>query len=103
MKMHSGSRVACLVCFLVALRVFAEPAHNGSPATSKGVVPTGTRTLRIAIVQMRSVDHDIDGNLKRASEFAEKAAARGAKLVLVAGVRVLPERNSQTCAPSALR
>jgi len=31
---------------------------------------------------MRSVDHDIDGNLKRASEFAEKAAARGAKLVL---------------------
>ena len=82
MKMHSGSRVACVVCFLVALRVFADPAHNGSPATSKGVAPTGTRTLRIAIVQMRSVDHDIDGNLKRASEFAEKAAARGAKLVL---------------------
>src|SRR5215467_12565068 len=82
MKMHSGSRVACVVCFLVALRVFADPAHNGSPATSKGVAPTGTRTLRIAIVQMRSVDHDIDGNLKRASEFAEKATAQGAQLVL---------------------
>src|SRR5215470_12468105 len=40
------------------------------------------RSLRIAVVQMQSGDHDIDGNLKRASAFAEKAAAQGAHLVL---------------------
>jgi N-carbamoylputrescine amidase len=38
--------------------------------------------LRIAVVQMYSRDHDIEGNLERATWFAEKAAARGAKLVL---------------------
>jgi len=34
------------------------------------------------VVQMESADHDIDGNLKRATAFAEKAAAQGARLVL---------------------
>lgn len=82
MKMRSGSRVVLLLSFLVALGVFAAPADNGSSASSKGVVPSGTRALRIAIVQMRSLDHDIDGNLKRATEFAEEATAQGAKLVL---------------------
>jgi N-carbamoylputrescine amidase len=82
MKTQSISHVVRLLCFFVALGVPAEPAHNGSTATSKGVVPTGTRTLRIAIVQMRSLDHEIDGNLKRAAEFAEKATAQGAQLVL---------------------
>ena len=80
--MRSGSRVVLLLWLLVALGVFSAPADNGSSATSKRVVPNGTRTLRIAIVQMRSLDHDIDGNLKRATEFAEKATAQGAKLVL---------------------
>ena len=82
MKMRSGSRVVLLLWLLVALGVFPAPADNGSSATSKLVVPNGTRTLRIAIVQMRSLDHDIDGNLKRATEFAEKATAQGAKLVI---------------------
>ena len=40
------------------------------------------RSLRIAVVQMESHSHDIDGNLKRATTFAEEAAARGATLVL---------------------
>jgi len=31
---------------------------------------------------MQSADHDIDGNLKRATVFAEKAAEQGARLVL---------------------
>ena len=40
------------------------------------------RTLRIAAVQMASFDHDIDGNLRRATAFAESAAAKGTQLVL---------------------
>jgi N-carbamoylputrescine amidase len=38
--------------------------------------------LRIAVVQMQSGDHDIDGNLKRATAFAEAAAAKGAQFVV---------------------
>ena len=40
------------------------------------------RTLRIAVVQMQSRDHDIPQNLKRASTFADTAAAKGAQFVL---------------------
>src|SRR5262249_13728969 len=40
------------------------------------------RALRLAVVQMPSVDHDIDANLKRASAFAEQAAQQGAQFVL---------------------
>jgi N-carbamoylputrescine amidase len=40
------------------------------------------RALRIAVVQMPSVDHDIDANLKRATTLAEQAAKQGAQLVL---------------------
>src|SRR5262249_31818222 len=40
------------------------------------------RSVRIAVVQMPSVDHDIDANLKRASSFAEQAVAKGAEFVL---------------------
>jgi N-carbamoylputrescine amidase len=54
----------------------------GSQTTPTPAVTTGARTLRIAVVQMESLDHDIDGNLKRATTFAETAAARGAKFVL---------------------
>jgi len=42
----------------------------------------GERRLRVAVVQMQSLDHDIAGNLKRATEFAEMAAAKGAQFVL---------------------
>ena len=82
MKMRTASMVVLLLYFFVAAGVFAQVAHDGSPVVSKYIVPTGARTLRIAIVQMRSLDHDIDGNLRRASEFAEKASAQGAKLIL---------------------
>ena len=40
------------------------------------------RMLRIAVVQMASADHDIEGNLRRATEFADSAAAKGAQLVV---------------------
>lgn len=76
------SRLALVLYFPGALCVFAQQAHDGSAVTSKGAAATATRTLRIAIVQMRSLDHDIEGNLKRATEFAEKATAQGAQLLL---------------------
>jgi len=51
--------------------------HAGSPPAA-----TNVRSLRIAIVQMQSVDHDVDANLKRATTLAEQAAARGAQFIL---------------------
>jgi N-carbamoylputrescine amidase len=50
-----------------------------SPAT---VTLNSTKTLRVGIVQMHSLDHDIEGNLKHATTLADGAAARGAKLIL---------------------
>jgi len=43
---------------------------------------SGARPLRFAIVQMKSLDHDIDGNLRQATTYVEEAAARGAQFVL---------------------
>jgi len=41
------------------------------------------RTLRVAVVQMSSVDHDIDANLRHATALAEEAARQGAQFVLL--------------------
>lgn len=49
---------------------------HGTPTKSE------TKILRIAVVQMKSLDHDIDGNLKQATIYAEKAKAAGAQFVL---------------------
>jgi len=54
----------------------------GSLITPTPVATAGAKSLRIAVVQMESRDHDIEGNLKRATTFAKTAAARGAKFVL---------------------
>jgi hypothetical protein len=43
---------------------------------------TKARSLRIAIVQMKSLDHDIDGNLRRATSYADQAVAQGVQFVL---------------------
>ena|SRR5215472_2260356 len=40
------------------------------------------RPLRIAVVQMKSLDHDIDGNLRQTTTYAEKAATQEAQFVL---------------------
>jgi len=78
--------IACIFVF-GATGLFAQ----GSKAEASGdlkvtpthlTTPASSKKLRIAIVQMHSLDHDIDGNLKRATSFAEKAAAQGAALVL---------------------
>jgi len=59
----------------------------GSASEAQVQVPTqtavaGGRALRIAVVQMPSVDHDIEANLKRATAFAEQAVKQGAQFVL---------------------
>ena len=88
MKINQLRNVAAVVLCSVAIAgLSARGNQGGSPADSKRPLsPTSaalpTRTLRIAIVQMRSLDHDIDGNLERATNFADKAAVQGAKLVL---------------------
>jgi N-carbamoylputrescine amidase len=65
--------ISC-TCVVVALLL----GVSGTLLHSKA----GTSTLRIAVVQMQSGDHDIDGNLRRATAFADEAAAKGAQFVL---------------------
>src|SRR5262249_48789994 len=85
-----NSRLATVIgtCLLVGVMgVFAPGTLHSSPARATGEQPAGktlaaARSLRIAVVQMQSADHDIDGNLKRATAFAEEAAAERARLVL---------------------
>ena len=61
---------------LVTIRLNGQSPGRGTPTKS------GARTLRIAVVQMKSLDHDIDGNLVQATKYADEAAARGAQFVL---------------------
>src|SRR5262245_13579502 len=86
MRAHAPHFAPVLVCGFAAIAVFAQANHAASPAKSEQPSPppiaAQPRTLRIAIVQMRSLDHNIDGNLERATGFAENAAVQGAKLVL---------------------
>jgi N-carbamoylputrescine amidase len=78
--------VKCLL-LSAATAAFAQGIQTGiNDRKDDRSLPTASattvRSLRIAVIQMRSSDHDIDGNLRRATTFAEKAAARGAQLVL---------------------
>src|SRR5215472_2731156 len=86
--MNSPSPIVLTTCLVItATCAFAQGIPHSAP-TAAGyeqppyTIPAAARSLRIAVVQMQSVDHDIDGNLKRATAFAEKAAAQGARLVL---------------------
>ena len=76
--MKTADCVACLLALGMARLAVDAPLHGQSPPT----IEANVRSLRIAIVQMPSVDHDIDTNLRRATAFAELAQARGAQLVL---------------------
>jgi N-carbamoylputrescine amidase len=55
---------------------------NGQTPDHGKTAESGARSLRIAVVQMKSLDHDIEGNLKQATKYAEEAAAQGAQFVL---------------------
>ena len=60
---------------------FEIPLNGQTSATGK-TTKSVARPLQIAVVQMKSVDHDIDANLRQATTYAEQAAARGAQFVL---------------------
>ncbi|HJZ70448.1 MAG TPA: carbon-nitrogen hydrolase family protein [Vicinamibacterales bacterium] len=66
------------ILFVAGVAGSAMAAHHESPTQSA----SAPRALRIAVVQMPSVDHDIDANLRRAAAFAEQAAKQGAEFVL---------------------
>ncbi|MBV8807688.1 MAG: carbon-nitrogen hydrolase family protein [Acidobacteriaceae bacterium] len=55
---------------------------NGPRPDNTETSKFAARPLRIAIVQMKSLDHDIDANLRQASIYADEAAARRAQFVL---------------------
>lgn len=86
--MRTASLTCIVVClFLTAVVTLLPSLLRGQDSSGKitqtpAAVRTGVRALRIAVVQMQSSDHDIDGNLKRASTFAETAAAKGAQFVI---------------------
>src|SRR5262252_7043900 len=61
-----------------AVEIPSNGRASGHGKTTKSVA----RSLRIAVVQMKSLDHDIEGNLKQATTYADKAAAAGAQFVL---------------------
>ena len=81
---HSRARncVALTIFVVVATSGFIQRSDITDAKREPSQAQTHARTVRIAIVQMRSLDHNIDGNLKRASHFAEQAEAQGAMLVL---------------------
>jgi N-carbamoylputrescine amidase len=70
-------RVA-VVLVMTASMPWAQP-HAQAPGTG---ALSAARSLRLAVVQMPSVDHDLDANLRRATAFAEQAAAQGAQFLL---------------------
>ena len=55
---------------------------NGQSADPGKTTTSSARPLRIAVVQMKSLNHDIEGNLRQATTYADEAAAQGAKFVL---------------------
>jgi N-carbamoylputrescine amidase len=58
-------------------------AASAAALASRGPAkPARGRRERVAIVQMRSDNHDLDGNLRRAEAYAQQASVKGAKLIL---------------------
>jgi N-carbamoylputrescine amidase len=71
------------VMILVALgSVALNIPLNGQDSHRGTTTKSGARSFRIAVVQMKSLDHDVDGNLKQATAYADQAAAQGAQFVL---------------------
>src|SRR5262249_18103345 len=71
-----------IVLLLLARPKAVELLMNEEASGHGRATESVSTTLRIAVIQMKSLDHDIDGNLKQATTYANKAAAQGAKFVL---------------------
>jgi N-carbamoylputrescine amidase len=67
-----------VVLLVTASMAWVQPRAQ-APTTA---APSGARSLRLAVVQMPSVDHDVDANLRRATGFAEQAVAQRAQFIL---------------------
>ena len=73
--------------FVIAILFFScsglieIPVNGRRPDPGANTKP-GVRSLRIAVIQMKSLDHNIDGNLRLATKYADDAAAQGAQFVL---------------------
>ena len=73
----------CLIALLLVGGSAAVEIPPSGQNRNLGKIPkSGAGSLRIAIVQMKSLDHDIDANLRQATTYAEEAAGRGAQFVL---------------------
>ena len=73
----------CLIALLsVSASVAVEIPPSGQNRNLGKIPKSGAGSLRIALVQMKSLDHDIDANLRQATTYAEEAAGRGAQFVL---------------------
>jgi N-carbamoylputrescine amidase len=71
-----------MIVLLLGGSAALEIPLNGQDAEPGRTTDSGARPLRIAIVQMKSLDHDIDGNLIQATKYADEAAAQGAQFIL---------------------
>jgi carbon-nitrogen hydrolase len=83
MKMSLYVTVLFLLGGLVAIEI---PLSGQGPDPGR-TTKSASRSLRIAVVQMKSLDHDIDGNLRQATMYADEAAAQGAQFVLFPELR----------------
>src|SRR5215813_8557420 len=70
-----------ILLLLAGLVAVGTPLHQHKADQVKRM-NSSVKILRIAIVQMKSLDHDIEGNLNQATTYADKAAAAGAQFVL---------------------
>jgi N-carbamoylputrescine amidase len=70
------------VLLLLGGSVAMEIPLSGQGPDPGRTTKSASRSLRIAVVQMKSLDHDIDGNLRQATMYADEAAAQGAQFVL---------------------
>jgi len=82
---EKGSRTHSLL-FLGRLGPVRDSVERTSPQVMGRQRKSVASNLRIAIVQMKSLDHDIDGNLKQATTYADTAAAAGRAIRFVSGV-----------------
>src|SRR5215467_1261852 len=71
-----------MILFLLVGTRAVEISLGGQDSNLGKTMTSGARPLRVAIVQMKSLDHDIDGNLRQATTYADEAAAQGAQFVL---------------------
>ena len=73
--------------FVMVILFFSGAGSTGIPLNGRRLDPAAkteaaARSLRIAVIQMKSLDHDIDGNLRQATKYADDAAARGVQFIL---------------------